>query len=110
MYYQRGCRRGCSARHPTQARLHPEGLQTARWDGEIHAAEENIPASNAGVINEGRRNNMKRIMLISISTLALCSCNVTRVITNESQYLQKGDTSIVIQTKTIESYDASKKL
>ena len=40
----------------------------------------------------------------------LTSCNVTRVVTNESQYLQKGDTSIVIQTKTVETYDASKKL
>lgn len=40
---------------------------------------------------------------------ALPSCNVTRTITNESQYLQKGDTSVVINTKTIETYDASKK-
>lgn len=39
----------------------------------------------------------------------LTSCNVTRVLTNESQYFQRGDTSIVIQTKTIETYDASKK-
>lgn len=41
--------------------------------------------------------------------LGLTSCNVTRVVTNESQYYQKGDTSVVIQTKTTESYDASKK-
>lgn len=40
--------------------------------------------------------------------LGLTSCNVTRVITNESQYLQRGDTSVVIQTKTIETYDAKK--
>lgn len=39
----------------------------------------------------------------------LPSCNVTRTITNESQYFHRGDTSIVIQTKTIETYDASKK-
>ena len=45
-----------------------------------------------------------------VLALTLASCNVVRTITNESQYLQKGDTSIVIQTKTIESYDASKKL
>ena len=44
------------------------------------------------------------------ASLGLSSCNVTRVITNESQYVQKGDTSVVIQTKTIETYDASKKL
>ena len=44
------------------------------------------------------------------ASLGLSSCNVTRVITNESQYVQKGDTSVVIQSKTIETYDASKKL
>ena len=43
------------------------------------------------------------------ASLGLSSCNVTRVITNESQYVQRGDTSVVIQTKTIETYDASKK-
>jgi hypothetical protein len=41
---------------------------------------------------------------------ALCQgCNVTRTITNESQYFQRGDTSVMIQTKTIETYDASRK-
>ena len=43
------------------------------------------------------------------AALGLTSCNVTRVITNESKYYQKGDTAIVIQTKTTETYDASKK-
>ena len=42
--------------------------------------------------------------------LGLQSCNVTRTITSQSQYVQKGDTSIVIQTKTVERYDASKNL
>ena len=42
--------------------------------------------------------------------LGLTSCNVTRTITTQSQYYQHGDTSVVIQTKTIETYDASKKL
>ena len=42
--------------------------------------------------------------------LGLSSCNVTRTITNESQYYQRGDTSVMIQTKTIETYDATKKL
>lgn len=44
-----------------------------------------------------------------ITAIMMTSCNVTRTITNESRYFQKGDTSIVIQTKTIETYDASKK-
>lgn len=44
-----------------------------------------------------------------LAGLGLNSCNVTRVVTNESSYLQRGDTSVVIHTKTIESYDATKK-
>ena len=43
------------------------------------------------------------------ASLGLTSCNVTRTITNESQYFQRGDTSVVIQTKTIETYDAVKR-
>ncbi|MBQ6978834.1 MAG: hypothetical protein IJQ18_09410 [Paludibacteraceae bacterium] len=41
--------------------------------------------------------------------LGLSSCNVTRTVTTRSEAWQKGDTSVVIQTKTVESYDASKK-
>jgi len=44
-----------------------------------------------------------------LAALGLNSCNVTRTITNESQYFQRGDTNVVITTKTIETYDASKK-
>lgn len=44
-----------------------------------------------------------------LAALGLQSCNVTRVITNESSYYQRGDTSVLIQTKTIETYDATKK-
>ncbi len=40
--------------------------------------------------------------------LGLTSCNVTRTITTESKSLTQGDTAIVIQTKTIESYNAKK--
>ena len=42
--------------------------------------------------------------------LGLSSCNATRTITTKSEYWQKADTSVIIQTKTIETYDASKKL
>ena len=54
---------------------------------------------------------MKRflIMTVIIASTILASCNVTRVVTNESQYLQKGDTSVVIQTRTVETYEATKK-
>lgn len=49
------------------------------------------------------------LIIAATATIGLTSCNVTRTITNESQYYQRGDTSVVIQTKTIETYDASKK-
>ena len=56
---------------------------------------------------------MKRGILIAgmVAIVAACmvSCNVTRVVTTESQYWQNGDTSCTIVTKTVESYDASKK-
>lgn len=42
--------------------------------------------------------------------LGLSSCNVTRTVSNRSEYFQLGDTSVMIQTKTIESYDATKKI
>lgn len=41
--------------------------------------------------------------------LGLSSCNVTRTVTTQSQYFQKGDTTCTIITKTVETYDASKK-
>jgi hypothetical protein len=44
------------------------------------------------------------------AAFGLTSCNVTRTITTKSEYWQRGDTSAVIQTKTVEMYDASKKL
>ena len=41
--------------------------------------------------------------------LGLQSCNVTRTVTTRSEAWQRGDTSVVIQTKTVESYDGSRK-
>jgi hypothetical protein len=56
---------------------------------------------------------MKRGILIGLVVLgammAMVSCNVTRTVTTQSQYWQKGDTSCTIVSKTVESYDASKK-
>lgn len=65
-------------------------------------------------------NENKRLLKIIISViiaalsaltaaLGLQSCTVTRTITNKSEFFQRGDTSVMIQTKTIETYDASKK-
>ena len=41
--------------------------------------------------------------------LGLSSCNVTRTVTTRSEAWQKGDTSVIIQTKSVESYDGSRK-
>ena len=50
-----------------------------------------------------------KYLALSIATaLGLTSCNVTRTITTESRSLTRGDTAIIIQSKTIESYNAVK--
>ena len=44
------------------------------------------------------------------AAFGLSSCNVVRTITNKSEFYQHGDTSVMIQTKVTESYDAKKNL
>lgn len=48
------------------------------------------------------------LVALAAAVFGLTSCNVTRTITNEACTYQKGDTSVIIQTKTIESYNAVK--
>ena len=43
------------------------------------------------------------------AAFGLTSCNVTRTITTRSEAWQKGDTSVIIQSRTVESYDGSRK-
>ena len=54
------------------------------------------------------------VLIAALTTLAaglgLSSCNVTRTVTTRSEAWQRGDTSVVIQTKTVESYNAEKRL
>jgi len=64
-----------------------------------------------------RKDILKIVISVLIAALTalgaamgLTSCNVVRTITNKSEFYQRGDTSVMIQTKTTESYDASKKL
>ena len=64
-----------------------------------------------------RQQIIKIIVSVLIAALTalgtafgLTSCNVTRTVTTQSQYYQHGDTSVVIQTRTVETYDASRKL
>ena len=57
---------------------------------------------------------IKQIILTLLTALAiglsvlLTSCNVTRTITTTSSSVKRGDTTVIIQSKTIESYDASR--
>ena len=46
-------------------------------------------------------------VILAIALIALASCNVTRTITTTAQTVQRGDTTTIIQTKTIETYDGS---
>ncbi len=48
-------------------------------------------------------------LLSLAASLGLSSCSMVRTITNKSEYYQRGDTAVLIQTKVVESYDATKK-
>lgn len=48
------------------------------------------------------------LVALLAACLGLTSCNVTRTITTESSSTQKGDTAVIIQSKTIEMYNAKK--
>ncbi|MBR3648379.1 MAG: hypothetical protein IKN59_08350 [Paludibacteraceae bacterium] len=43
--------------------------------------------------------------LFTVVVIALTGCNVTRTITTTAQTVQKGDTTTVITTRTVESVD-----
>ena len=57
---------------------------------------------------------MKKVCLlagmVAIAAACMVSCNVTRVVETKSEYFTRGDTTCTIVTKTVESYDASRKL
>ena len=81
---------------------------------ELHTIARQL--AQAGITLDTRQlpDNSYRIYLIAALTalgaaMGLNSCNVVRTITNKSEFYQRGDTSVMIQTKTTESYDASKK-
>ena len=74
-------------------------------------------AQKRTIMNERTKKILKVIISVLIAALTalatglgLTSCNVTRTVTTQSQYYQKGDTTCTIVTKTIETYDATKKL
>ncbi len=87
-----------------------------------------VPSAQKGIVRKTTRAKpqiltmtKKEILKVVISVLiaaltalaaglGLTSCNVTRTVTTRSETWQRGDTSVVIQTKTVESYDATKRL
>ena len=58
---------------------------------------------------------IKQIILTLLTALAIglsvlmTACNLTRTVTTTSSSIKRGDTTVIIQSKTIESYDASKR-
>ena len=46
-------------------------------------------------------------LAILFLALGLASCNVTRTITTTAQTVQRGDTTVTIMTKTVETYDGA---
>lgn len=54
------------------------------------------------------RTGTRLVVLLTLA-LSLGSCNLTRVVTTESKFLTQGDTTTTIVSKTIETYDATKK-
>ena len=60
------------------------------------------------VTRTGRRLVLALVVSLGLG-MCLTSCNVTRVVSTQSEYFTRGDTTCTIITKTIESYDASKK-
>ena len=80
-----------------------------------------IPKTIFDVLKKLTIMNKLKILKIIVSVLiaaltalgaaiGLNSCNVVRTITNKSEFYQRGDTSVMIQTKVTESYDAKKNL
>ena len=70
--------------------------------------------NNKGLITPSpMRGRPGRGLLMALAiglSVMLTSCNVTRTVTTTSSSVKRGDTTVIIQSKTIESYDASKRL
>ena len=49
------------------------------------------------------------LVILVVLGVMMASCNVTRTVTTKSEYMQRGDTSVIIQTRTVESYDGTRR-
>ena len=51
---------------------------------------------------------MRKLLIVAVVGVALASCTATRVITTSASYVQHGDTTTTIMTKTTETYRGEK--
>ena len=51
---------------------------------------------------------MKKFLIIALIGGALVSCTATRVVSTSASYVQHGDTTTTIMTKTTETYHGQK--
>ena len=61
------------------------------------------------ILNTDYMRRLFIIAAIAVAMVATVACNVTRTTTTKSEFYQRGDTTVQILTKTVESYDASKR-
>lgn len=68
------------------------------------------------MVSDEEKKRRKKAIVYLISAIATAlgiafgctSCNVVRTVTTSAESIQRGDTSVIIQTKTIESYTGQK--
>ena len=71
---------------------------------------ENVFGQSKIIKNEPKIMKKILFMTVIMTSMVLTSCNVTRTVTTRSETYQQGDTAVVIQSRTVESYDATKKI
>ena len=55
-------------------------------------------------------DNLAGLAVVAVLALSLASCTATRVVTTTASYVQHGDTTTTIMTKTTETYRGEKQL
>lgn len=59
-------------------------------------------------VKDAVKSIITALSIIIATIFGFSSCQVTRTITTESSSYQRGDTAVIIQSKTIETYNAVK--
>lgn len=69
---------------------------------------DNLSDKQRQKIKDAAKTIITALAVIIATIFGLTSCQVTRTITTESSSYQRGDTAVIIQSKTIETYNAVK--